>query len=171
MGSSPHTHNRPKVYSFGMEFLTKESLRIVHVDDDTDFLALGERSLKRAGFERPIVRCTDGMAALDYFSTVQADHAPHVILVDLHMPRLNGLGVLHWVRTKYRHKNVAVYLLTSSENSAVINRAIADGVTAYLPKHTLFDCLVEKLDQFIRAHNQRQAASAPASNFASATQQ
>src|SRR5471030_1834896 len=98
-----------------MEPLSRESLRIVHVDDDDDFAALGERCLKRAGFNRPIVRCADGIKAIDYFSTIKPDNAPHVILVDLHMPRMNGLGVLHWIRTRYKEMKIAVYLLTSSE--------------------------------------------------------
>ncbi len=152
-----------------MELLSRDSLRIVHVDDDDDFAVLGERCLTRAGFKRPIVRCTDGSVALDYLSTLQADDAPHVILVDLHMPRINGLGVLHWIRTKYRDRNVAVYLLTSSEDPKVIHRFAEHGVTAYVPKQCVFDQLIEILDQLIATNNDCHAAQAVRASLRSPT--
>jgi CheY-like chemotaxis protein len=137
-----------------MELLSRDSLRIVHVDEDDAFVELGERWLKSAGFKRPIVRCADGVQAVNYFRTIQPDDVPHAILVDLHMPRVNGLGVLHWVRTSYREKKIAVYLLTSSVDPAVISRATADGVTEYIPKHTMIEHLIQKLDGLIASINE-----------------
>jgi CheY-like chemotaxis protein len=137
-----------------MEPLSRESLRIVHVDDDADFAEIGERYLKCAGFIRPIVHCADGIVAIDYFSTIKPDDAPHVILVDLHMPRMNGLGVLHWIRTRYKEIKVAVYLLTSSEDPSVISRRFADGDAEYIPKRAKFDHLIQKLDDLIASINQ-----------------
>src|ERR1700689_5425997 len=96
--------------------LARDSLRIVHVDDDHDFAALSARCLKRAGFNQPVVRCTDGVLALHYFSMIEPEFAPHVILLDLNMPLMDGLEVLHWIRKKYNTPDVAIYLLTSSED-------------------------------------------------------
>ena len=136
-----------------MEALARESLRIVHVDDDGDFVALSERRLKNAGFQHPIVRCEDGARAIDYFSMVEPQSAPHVILLDLHMPRVNGLEVLHWVRTVYRERNVAVYLLTSSEDPGDIRQAVSERVTKYLLKKSSLDELIENLDYNIKISN------------------
>ena len=141
-----------------MELLSRDSLRIVHVDDDDNFIELGERFLKRAGFKLPIVRCADGIMAIDYFSKVESDNAPHVILSDLHMPRMNGLGVLYWVRKNYRERDIAVYLLTSSEEPLHIRRAAALGVTEYLPKRAIFDHLIQKLNELITTNNERYLA-------------
>jgi CheY-like chemotaxis protein len=136
-----------------METLARESLRIVHVDDDDDFAELSARGLKRAGFNQPVTRCSDGILALHYFSMVAPQMAPHVILLDLHMPGMNGLEVLHWVRRNYNERDVAVYLLTSSEDPEHKKQAAVDGVTEYLPKALLVDTLIQKLDEMIATCN------------------
>lgn len=136
-----------------MELLERDSLRIVHVEDDDDFAQLSEIFLKRAGFKQPIVRCNDGTRALHYFSMVEPEHAPHVILLDLHMPYMHGLEVLHWLRHSYSERDVAVYLLTSSEDPMDIRRAEAGGVTKYLFKKPLYDDLIQNLDHLIAISN------------------
>jgi CheY-like chemotaxis protein len=144
-----------------VELLARDSLRIVHIDDDPDFAALSERCLKKAGFKQPVVRCPDGVFALRYFATMEAEAAPHVILLDFHMPNMNGLEVLQWVRHSYSERDVAIYLLTSSQDPLSLRRAVAAGVTEILCKNPLLDELIEKLDQLITASNiQRQAAVA-----------
>jgi CheY-like chemotaxis protein len=136
-----------------METLARESLRIVHVDDDPDFVELSDRCLKRAGFTQPITWCNDGARAIDYFSSIDEKTAPHVILLDLHMPIKNGLEVLHWVRHLYRYRDVAVYLLTSSDEPGIMRRAEAERVTKFLLKKPFFDELIESLDYLITVHN------------------
>jgi DNA-binding response OmpR family regulator len=136
-----------------VQLLTRDSLRIVHVDDDNEFAELYAHWLRRAGFIQPIVRCPDGKRALHYFSTIDPQAAPHVILLDLHMPHMTGLEVLHWVRQNYRPQNVAVYLLTSSEDPAHKSHAVLNGVTDYLIKSSRADKLIEKLDCLIAMNN------------------
>jgi CheY-like chemotaxis protein len=136
-----------------MELLARDSIRILHVEDDNDFAELNSRSLRRAGFKQPVVRCNDGLLALHYFSMIEPQSAPHVILLDLHMPGMNGLEVLHWVRQNYCEKDVAVYLLTSSEDPEDKKQAAADGVTEFLSKSPLADKLIEKLDGLIELSN------------------
>jgi two-component system response regulator len=143
-----------------MELLSRESLRIVHVDDDHDFVDLNERSLKCAGFEKPIVRCSDGYQAISYFLKIEPDDAPHVVLVDLHMPRLSGLEVLRWLRTNYTEREVAVFLLTSSVDPTITNRRAEDGGAEYVPKGGILDHLLGKLDDLIDLKNEKVLKSA-----------
>jgi len=138
-----------------MELLARDSLRIAHVEDDDDFAQLSEVCLKRAGFKQPIVRCNDGARALHYFSIIEPEHAPHIILLDLHMPHMNGLEVLHWLRHSYSERDVAVYLLTSSTDPGDMRRAAVRGVTKYLFKTPLFDELIQNLDHLIAISNSR----------------
>jgi CheY-like chemotaxis protein len=142
-----------------MQLLARDTLRIVHVDDDSDFTELSARGLKRAGFSQPIVRCSDGILALHYFSMIEPQSAPHVILLDLQMPGMNGLEVLHWVRQSYGERDVAVYLLTSSEDPDHKKQAVAGGVTDYLMKNPLVDKLIEKLDSLISLSNDQYSSS------------
>jgi CheY-like chemotaxis protein len=136
-----------------VEILTRDSLRIVHVDDDDDFAELSARGLRRAGFGQPITRCSGGLVALHCFSEMKPESAPHVILLDLQMPGMSGLEVLHWVRQNYNDRNVAVYLLTSSEDPEHRKQAKANGVTEYIIKATVSERLIEKLDFLIAANN------------------
>ena len=99
------------------------------------------------------MRCTDGLLALYYFSKVEPESAPHVILLDLHMPGMNGLEVLHWVRESYANRDVAVYLLTSSEDPSHRQQAACDRVTEFLTKSCFGDQLIEKLDDLIERNN------------------
>jgi CheY-like chemotaxis protein len=132
-----------------MERLTRDTIRIVHVDDDGDFAELSARDLTRAGFKQPVVRCMDGRLALAYFLALEPRTSPHVIILDLDMPHMNGLEVLRWVRQNYAQRDVAVYLLTSSEDPEHRRLAAVDGVTEYLPKSPLSENLIAKLDRLI----------------------
>ena len=137
-----------------MNLLARDSLRIVHVEDDDDFAFIGEIWLKRAGFKQPIVRCTDGRQALHHFLTLEPENKPDVILLDLNMPHLDGLEVLHWLRHYHSEPDIAVYLLTSSDDPEDRRQAMANRVNGYLLKAPLFDELIQNLDQFIAVRNE-----------------
>jgi CheY-like chemotaxis protein len=143
-----------------MELLARNSLRIVHVENYDGFALLIELALKRAGFEQPIVRCNDGVLALHYFSMIEPEHSPHVILLDLHMPNMNGLEVLHWLRHEHSEQDVAVYLLTSSDDPEDRRQAASEGVTEYILKSPFFDKLIQKLDDLIAETNRHRVGDA-----------
>lgn len=143
-----------------MPGLTRDSIRILHVDDDREFAHLSALGLNRAGFSQPVKHCDDGLRALDYFSMVDPQSAPHVVLLDFHMPGMNGLEVLHWVRENYGDPNVAIYLLTSSDDPAHKRQAIAYGTTEYLLKSPFANELIEKLDRLIEMTNGHETAVA-----------
>jgi DNA-binding response OmpR family regulator len=135
-----------------MEALARNSLRIVHVEDYDDFAFTRALRLKRAGFTQPIVRCHDGILALHYFSMIEPQHAPHVLLLDLHLPNRSGLEVLHWLRHDHDANDVAVYLLTASDDPDDTLQA-APAAGDYAIKTTLFDKLIHKLDELIAETN------------------
>jgi CheY-like chemotaxis protein len=144
-----------------VETLTRDTIRLVHVDDDPDFAELSARRLKRAGFNQPVVHCPDGIRALGRLSTFEPKSAPHVILLDLQMPGMDGLELLQWIREKYGDRDAAVYLLTSSVNPEHRRRAEAQGVTAFLIKSFSLEDLVEKLDLQIAKLNSQSHAGVP----------
>lgn len=153
MGSSPHRPFDVASYALAMDLLARDSLRIVHVEDNDDFACLSEVWLKRAGFTQPLVRCADGKEALHHFLTLEPENQPDVILLDLQMPHLDGLEVLHWLRHSHNEQNLAVYLLTSSDDPEDRRQAAADGATGYLLKAARFDELIQNLDCLIAKTN------------------
>ncbi len=148
-----------------MQLLARDSIRILHIDDDNDFAELSSRSLRRAGFGQPVMRCNDGLRALDYFSLIEPQSAPHVVLLDLHMPGMDGLEVLHWIRQNYSERDVAVYLLTSSEDPLHRHQAETDRVTEFLSKSYSADELIQKLDNFIQRNNGARSSGQTAEGF------
>jgi CheY-like chemotaxis protein len=151
-----------------MHILARDTIRILHIDDDNDFAEFSAERLRKVGFAQPVERCKDGLLALRYFSKVDPECGPHVILLDLNMPRMNGLEVLQWLRRNYRKSGVAVYLLTSSDDPAHKRQAEADGATEYLLKSPFTERLVEKLDLLIAKLNAEQGTSIEDDNAAAA---
>jgi two-component system response regulator len=92
------------------------------VEDNDDDAELTIRAFRQAGIENPIVRVRDGVEALDYLFARDAHAArdpgqlPAVVLLDLRLPRLDGIDVLKAIREDARTRHVPVVLLTSSDH-------------------------------------------------------
>ena len=101
----------------------KPTLLIVE-DDDNDFLFL-ERALGMENFEANIRRACDGVEAIEYlagendFANREAHPLPHLILLDLKMPRRNGFEVLEWLREHSELETLPVVVFSSSEEPAL----------------------------------------------------
>jgi len=139
-----------------MKPLAKDSLRLVHVEDDDEFAQFADSFLQRAGFKQPCVRFDRGAVALNYLSRIDPDRTPHAILLDLNMPGMGGLEVLRWLRRNYFKRDIAVYMLTSSDDPEDISQAEKAGITKYFFKTGLFDGLVQELDQLIASYNRKE---------------
>jgi len=96
---------------------------ILLVEDSPDDADLMARALKEGTLDPDILIVDDGEKALDYLRR-QGDYrnapAPDLILLDLHLPRMNGFEVLDAIKTDARLTRIPVVLLTSSENENVI---------------------------------------------------
>ncbi len=138
-----------------MEIVTRDSLRIVHVEDNSEYAAISAIFLRRAGFGQPIIRFRNGVEAIRYFSTIESRRVPHLILLDLHMPQSDGLEVLHWLRRGPSLPDIPIYLLTSSDDPEDRRRAAAAGVTGYLLKAPVFDEVIRSLDEQIAILNRQ----------------
>ena len=138
-----------------MKPLTKESLRIVHIEDDLIDAQLTDLRLKQAGFSQRIDHFDCCGKALDNLSKIEPKHAPHVILLDLNIPGMSGLEMLDWFRKKYHEPDIPVYVLTSSDDPEVRRKAATAGVTKYFLKTGSFEELIEELDQLIVVINQK----------------
>jgi two-component system response regulator len=101
---------------------------ILVVEDSPTDEALLLRALQQAGITNPIVTAKDGLEALQYlfatgrFEFRNAEELPALVLIDLNLPKLDGLEVLRRMRSDYRTKLVPVAIFTSSiEEQDLIN--------------------------------------------------
>jgi len=83
-------------------------------DRDTD-AELTVLALRDAGIAHPVVRAHDGVEVLDYLFAAGGEELPALLLLDLRMPRLDGLDALKAIRTDRRARNLPVIMLTCSD--------------------------------------------------------
>lgn len=112
---------------------------LVAEDDPNDALLL-RRAMRRARLPNPVVVASDGDQAIAYLAATgtyegrsRAD-PPALLLLDLKMPRRDGFEVLDWVRAQPDIGNLPVVVLTSSRETADIDRAYSLGANSYLVK-------------------------------------
>jgi DNA-binding response OmpR family regulator len=113
----------------------KCAFSIFHVDDDEHDRMFVARALNRYRESVHLRQFADGEAArqaLDQIAIPEAE-APHLILADIKMPKLNGLELAEWV-SRSRFKCVPVVILTSSHLPADMVRAIHCGARSFVTK-------------------------------------
>jgi two-component system response regulator len=113
---------------------------ILLVEDNATDEKLTLRAFKKANVANEIFVVRDGAEALDYlFATGQyegrnLEAQPTIILLDLQLPRIDGLEVLRRIRADARTKHLAVVILTSSKEEEDVARGYALGANAYVRK-------------------------------------
>ncbi len=126
--------------------------RILLAEDNQNDIELTLSALDEYNLANEVVVVRDGVEVLDYlFRRGQfAEHAnsvPAVILLDLKMPRMDGLEALRQLRADPRFKHVPVVMITSSREEQDLVRSYELGVNAYVVKPVDFQKFVECIKQ------------------------
>jgi CheY-like chemotaxis protein len=126
---------------------------LVAEDDPTDAFFL-QRAFKRAGIPVTLHFVSDGQDVISYlrgvgaFEDRSAYPLPQLLLLDLHMPRLDGFRVLQWIRSEPKFRHLLVVIFSSSDEAKFINRAHELGANSYLVKPHSMDELTELVGRF-----------------------
>ena len=126
---------------------------ILLVEDNPDDEELTLLSLRKQDLANDIVIVRDGVEALEYlfgegeYSGRDASRMPSVILLDLKLPRLDGLGVLKRLREDARTRHVPVVVLTSSSQDADILSSYQLGANSYIRKPVEFGELTDTVSK------------------------
>jgi CheY-like chemotaxis protein len=122
-----------------------EPLQILLVEDNPDHAELVRRSLADHHVANRVRHLTDGQAALDYlfrrgaFADPATSPRPHIILLDLRLPRIDGLDVLKAVKQDLDLYTIPVVVLTTSDAERDIAAAYRHYVNSYLVKPVGFN--------------------------------
>jgi CheY-like chemotaxis protein len=128
---------------------------ILQVEDDGNDVFLLQKVFKQAGIADGLRVATDGQMAMDYlsgagpFADRQKYPIPVLVLLDLKMPKIDGLEVLKWIRRQPHLKKLVVVLFSSSSMPEDVERAYELGVNSYIRKPTDFQKNLE-LAQLIK---------------------
>ncbi|MEE9217094.1 MAG: response regulator [Anaerolineales bacterium] len=126
---------------------------ILLVEDNPDDEALTIRALRKNNIVNEVIVVRDGAEALDYlfgsgaFADRDMSDMPAVILLDLRLPKIDGLEVLQRVRADDRTKLLPVVILTSSKEEQDLMNGYLQGANSYIRKPVDFSAFVEVAGQ------------------------
>jgi two-component system, response regulator len=120
-------------------------VEILLIEDNTHDAEMTMRALKKNNITNKIFHLKDGAEALEFiFGTGKFEgrnilHKPKVILLDLKMPKVDGIEVLTKIKSNELTKTIPVVILTSSKEDPDIKKCYALGVNSYIVKPVEFE--------------------------------
>lgn len=128
-----------------------EPVLVMLVEDNLDHAELIMRTLADHRVANEVIHFNNGQSALDYLwqqgeFSQQKTPRPHVILLDLRLPRIDGLEVLRTVKASTEHRHIPVVVLTTSEAEKDMVRAYDNYVNSYLVKPVGYNEFTNLLD-------------------------
>jgi len=131
---------------------------ILLVEDSPVDIDLTLRAFKKNNLKNPIEVARDGEEALNWIQKWDnGEPTPIVILLDLNLPRYNGLEVLKELKTHDIYKTIPVIILTTSSESKDIETAYKLGANSYIVKPVELDKFIEvaaQIDLYWRIYNE-----------------
>ena len=126
---------------------------ILLVEDNPDDVELTLRAFKKNNIQNEVIVVRDGAEALDYlfitgaYAGRDANSMPAVILLDLKLPKIDGLEVLRRIRADKRTKLLPVVILTSSKEEQDLIQSYSLGANSYIRKPVDFVQFMEAIGQ------------------------
>lgn len=130
----------------------KKRIKILLAEDETDDQTLLRRALDESGLLNNLYIVNDGEELLDYlhhrrqYSERAIAPRPDLILLDLYLPKVNGIEALQVIKANPDLRRIPVVVLTSSRAEADIRRSYELGASSYLTKPMTFELLVEAVN-------------------------
>lgn len=131
----------------------QNDVEILLVEDNPEDVEITLRAFKKRNLTNKIHVVEDGEEALEYIFATGAynerniDHRPRVILLDLKLPKVDGLEVLRRIRADERTKQIPVVVLTSSQEERDIVESYRLGVNSYIVKPVDFDKFLDTVSE------------------------
>ena len=125
--------------------------KLLLVEDNPSDVALAQEAFAECGVTEEIVLAKDGAEALDYLlgpASAKGEEAaglPRLVLLDLRLPKIDGLEVLQRVRSDGRTKRVPIVVLTTSTEEGDVARAYDLGCNGFVQKTMSLDRFIESI--------------------------
>jgi len=127
-------------------------VEVLMVEDSEEDLELALRAFKKANLLNRVHVARDGAEALDFifcqgpYASRRMEDVPRVILLDLKLPKLNGLEVLQRIKSDARTKLIPVVVLTSSKEHRDVLASYELGANSYIVKPVAFDGFAKAME-------------------------
>jgi len=129
--------------------MESREIEIVLVEDNPHDAELTQRALKSHNLANKLIWLKDGVEALDFifaqgtYSDRLIDSPLKIVLLDLKLPRVNGLEVLEKIKSDQRTRTIPIVVLTSSSEERDIVTSYNFGVNSYILKPVDFDKFID----------------------------
>jgi len=117
--------------------MTQGEIEVLLVEDNPSDVELTLRALQKRNLANRVVVARDGVEALQLLERAEAP--PKVVLLDLKLPKLNGLEVLRRMKSDDRTRRIPVVVLTSSHEEPDVEESYRLGVNSYIVKPVDFE--------------------------------
>ncbi len=128
------------------------SIDLLLVEDNAHDAELAIRELKKHNLANNLFHVKDGEDAIDfifatgkYVGVRDVNHTPKLILLDIHMPKVNGIEVLEKIKSVEETKKIPVVILTSSKEDPDIKKCYNLGANSYIVKPLNFEGFAESI--------------------------
>jgi CheY-like chemotaxis protein len=131
-----------------------EPLIILFIEDDPAHAEITMRNFKKNRISNKVIHLWDGQQALDYlfrqgdYTDPESSPIPHLILMDLRLPKVDGLEVLEKIRSDKDLRNIPTVILTTSDAEIDITKAYDFNVNSYLVKPLDFNRFSNLIEAF-----------------------
>jgi CheY-like chemotaxis protein len=131
-----------------------EPLVILFIEDDPAHAEITMRNFKKNRITNKVIHLWDGQEALDYlfrqgkYSDPELSPVPHLILLDLRLPKVDGLEVLEKIKSVENLKSIPTVILTTSMAEVDISKAYNYNVNSYLVKPMDYDKFSNLIEAF-----------------------
>lgn len=128
----------------------KQEVIILVADDDAGHARLIEKNLRRAALANQIVRFTDGQEVLDFLFRRSGSKPPpeaaYLLLLDIRMPKLDGVEVLRQLKEDGELRKIPVIMLTTTDDPREVARCHALGCSHYMVKPVDYEKFSEAIN-------------------------
>lgn len=126
--------------------MTNHAPTILIVDDDEGHAILIRENLEAAGLQNRMEHFADGQAILDFFNSGAAgSHSSYLILLDIRMPKVDGIEVLRRLKEDPKLSKLPVIMLTTTDDSREVERCYELGCNVYIQKPVDYERFAEAI--------------------------
>jgi CheY-like chemotaxis protein len=120
------------------KLVIKENVAFIIAEDDQGHFALAKHCIRSAGIPNEVQWCSDGQKTIDFIYSengpIAKDDKHYILLLDIRMPKLDGIEVLEKINSNDKLNNISVIMLTASNDQKEIQRSYELGCNAHIVK-------------------------------------